>query len=100
MNATHAQIEMRLDAVDDAALAERSALIYMFQWRFVNHLRFAGTCYIDDIDLSYIPLNHRGCVGVAIRLLIKQRKIEQTGNHKRSSRPESAGRQIWEYRLT
>jgi len=65
--------------------------------RMIAMLTHNKTGYVDDVDFS--DISSHNVIGAAVRALMKDSVIVQTGNHKRSQRPGSNGRVIWEYQL-
>ena len=96
--ATQAQVGHKLARITARAAARHPGARQLVQSRVLAHL--AGRPgYLDAVSFEDLPRESRNVVGPAIRSLMLQGLIVKTGQHKRSQRPESNGREIWEYRL-
>ena len=92
---TPGQISMKLDGMTRQAKRKHPE---EFEWAasLFRNLLYSGPDYPDSLLFTDIP---RNVIGPAIRSLVKSGQIQQTGLYKRSQRPESNGRVVFQYRL-
>lgn len=94
------QIDLTLDGVTrrfEESLT-KGVLIDCVKTRLLDALRYAPA-YIDDLDLGDVLSVQPNVIGIAVRCLLAEERIRKTGQHRRSRRPGSNGRIIWEYTL-
>lgn len=99
--ATPGQIDLVLDNVLRLFRTHSPELIRDCETRIVAHLRTTPEQrgYIDEVELSDILARHPNLIGTVVRGLLRREVMAKTGAHKRSRRPDSNGRIIWEYQL-
>jgi hypothetical protein len=92
------QVELKLDGILHRAERTPSRREYMqrIQERLLSKLT-ERPAYIDDVDVADIVDTCPNIIGSAVRALLIRGEIRKTGAHKRSQRPDSNGRLIWEY---
>lgn len=92
------QTDLKLDAIGEHMAATKPDLTKLVTQRILIRLNYDNG-YLDGIYLGDIGKEARNVIGLAVRTLMKRRVIEKTGLYRKSSRKESNGRVVWQYRL-
>lgn len=93
-------VDAHLDDVATAQLMWKPSATRDFAAQIVTKaLKVVGTFWPDELTLRGVKPADKNCVGTAYRLLAKYGVIAWTVRHRRSKREDSAGRQVFEYRL-
>jgi hypothetical protein len=90
--------------LEGMAKEENHARILKFMEVILKAAQDGQPFYTDDLDFDHLLCGREGrnspnLIGIAVRILLQKKAMHKTGEHRRSTRPESRGRTIFQYQI-